>query len=294
MIWTLSQFGVKVLALYVFSIILQLAGNEKLSCLRDLDYETYFNATNGVPGFLSYSSLSLSYQPRPDGKTLTTSADVLAKEGSYAVVPLIIGSFQDEGTLFSLFQSNITTESDHSTYLNDIIYRDATREEITALIDAYPYNNGSSGSPYGTGTLNEQYPQFKRLAAILGNLELILSRRFFLETLPSSIPAWSFLSTWGHGTPILTSFHTSDLPPIFYGTDAPSLPIQDWYISFITSMDPNHGIEHAPAGSKAYWPKWREKTELMEFELNDTSLIVDDFRSASYEYIKAHINSCRY
>lgn len=77
-------------------------------------------------------------------------------------------------------------------------------------------------------------------------------------------------------------------------TDAPSLAIQDRYISFITSTDPNHGIKHAPAGSKAYWPKWHEKTELMDLELDDTSLIVDDFRSASYEYIKAHINSFRY
>ncbi|GAM33614.1 hypothetical protein TCE0_011f00644 [Talaromyces pinophilus] len=242
----------------VFDMVVGAAGcstaadNEKLSCLRDLDYETYFNVTNSVPGFLSYSSSSLSDQPRPDGKTLTASPDIFANEVKYAAVPVIIGTLQGEGTFFSLFQANITTESDLSTYLNDIIYRDATREEITALIDAYPYNNGSSGSPYGTGTLNEQYPQFKRLAAILGDLESILSRRFFLATLPSSVPAWSFLATWDHGTPILRSFYTPDLPPIFYGTDAPSLAIQDRCISFITSMDPNNGIEYAPAGSKAY------------------------------------------
>lgn len=165
---------------------------------------------------------------------------------------------------------------------------------ITALVDTYPYNNGSAGSPYDTGTLNEEYPQFKRLAAILGDLEFILSRRFFLETLPSSVPAWSYLATWGHGTPILGSFHTSDLPRIFYGTDAPSLAIQDRYISFITSMDPDHGVEDAPAGHKTHWPKWHGKEELMEFGLNATSLIADDFRSASYEYIKAHIDSFRF
>jgi carboxylesterase type B len=86
----------------VFDTVVEAAGcstvadEEKLSCLRGLDYQTYFNATNSVPGFLSYSSLSLSYQPRPDGKTITASADVLAKEGKYAAVPAIIGSLQDE------------------------------------------------------------------------------------------------------------------------------------------------------------------------------------------------------
>lgn len=199
-----------------------------------------------------------------------------------------------QGTLFSLFQSNITTEADLSSYLNEVIYRDATREEITALVNTYPHNNGSAGSPYDTGTLNEAYPQFKRLAAILGDLQFILSRRFFLETLPPSVPAWSFIATLGHGTPTLGSFHTSDLPRIFYGTDAPSLAIQDRYISFLTSMDPNRGIENAPSGHKTYWPTWRGKRELMEFGLNATGLIVDDFRSASFEYIKSHIDSFRY
>lgn len=48
--------------------------------------------------------MSLSYQPRPDGKTLTASADSLAKEGKYAAVPVIIGSLQDEVCRFAEIQ----------------------------------------------------------------------------------------------------------------------------------------------------------------------------------------------
>jgi hypothetical protein len=99
----------------------------------------------------------------------------------------------------------------------------------------------------------------------------------------------STIATWGHGTPTLGSFHTSDLPRIFYGTDAPSLAIQDRYISFVTSMDPNHGIENAMSGHRTYWPTWRGKRELMEFGLNATGLIIDEFRPASFDYIKSHI-----
>lgn len=100
-----SVDGIK--AQSVFDTVVEAAGcstgadKDKLSCLRELDYKTYFNATNSVPGFLSYSSLSLSYSPRPDGKRLTASADVLAKEGKYVAVPLIIGSLQDEVQPFS-------------------------------------------------------------------------------------------------------------------------------------------------------------------------------------------------
>jgi hypothetical protein len=92
----------------------------------------------------------------------------------------------------------------------------------------------------------------------------------------------------------LGSFHTLDLPRIFFGTDNASLAIQDRYISFITSMDPNRGIGNAPAGHKTHWPKWHGKRALIEFGLNATSIIADDFRSSSYEYIKSHIDSFRY
>ncbi len=157
-------------------------------------------------------------------------------------------------------------------------------------MDTYPYHNGSAGSPFGTGTLNEPYPEFKRLAAIIGDIALILERRIFLETMPSSVPAWSFLATWDRGTPILGTFHTADLPRVFYGTDAASLAIQDRYIAFVESMDPNIGAEIAPAGHRTHWPTWQETRQLLEFGANSTGLITDDFRNTSFEYIRAHLD----
>lgn len=75
-----------------------------LDCLRALDYTTFLNAANSVPGILSYSSVALSYLPRPDGKVLTDSPDALITAGKYAAVPFIIGDQEDEGTIFALFQ----------------------------------------------------------------------------------------------------------------------------------------------------------------------------------------------
>ncbi|EFQ34945.1 hypothetical protein CGRA01v4_09504 [Colletotrichum graminicola] len=105
------------------------------------------------------------------------------------------------------------------SYLNDVIFPEATRKEISALVNTYPYNNGTAGSPFGAGTMNQACPQFKRLAAILGDVFFTLMRRAFLDMLPASMSAWSFQAAFERGTPILGTFYTSDLPRIFYSND---------------------------------------------------------------------------
>lgn len=54
------------------------SASDRLACLRSIDYETYLEATISVPAYADYQSVALSYLPRPDGKTLTASADILA------------------------------------------------------------------------------------------------------------------------------------------------------------------------------------------------------------------------
>ena len=86
----------------IFDTVAEAAGclsassSDKLECLRSADYETYYNATNSVPNFLSYEAPKFSYLPRPDGKTLPASPNFLAKSGRYAAVPVIIGDMEDE------------------------------------------------------------------------------------------------------------------------------------------------------------------------------------------------------
>ncbi|KAK1572875.1 Alpha/Beta hydrolase protein [Colletotrichum navitas] len=263
---------------------------DKVACLRETDYQKFLAATNSVPIFMSYSALALSYMPRPDGKILTASGEALAKAGKIARVPIIVGNMEDEGTISSIFQANITTENMLVSYLNDVIFPGATRKDIAALVSTYPYNNGTVGSPFGTGTMNQAYPQFKRLAAIIGDVFFILMRRAFLDMLPASMPAWSFQAAFERGTPILGTFHTSDLPRIFYGSDDASRAMQDRYIAFVTSLDPNSGISGS-AGYRTSWPKWKESQQLLEFGANSTRLIPDDFRVSSFEYIQANLDN---
>ncbi|KAI8957936.1 sterol esterase [Daldinia sp. FL1419] len=261
--------------------------SDTLECLRDADYDTFLHAANSVPSIISYTSIALSYLPRPDGVVLTDSPDVLALSGKYASVPMIIGDQEDEGTLFSLFQPNITTTDHLVDYIWKVFFPEVTRDDIVGLVDAYDPSI-TAGSPFNTGVLNNAYPQFKRLAAILGDMVFTITRRIFLEaalTTDPDVPSWSYLASYDYGTPILGTFHASDILQVFYGIlpNYASNAIQSYYISFVYNMDPNEGT----SSDIAKWPQWKEKKELMQFWSNKSNLLADDFRSKAQEYLTA-------
>jgi carboxylesterase type B len=259
--------------------------SDTLSCLRALDYETYLKATTSVPSFSDYQSVALSYLPRPDGTALTQSADVLAQNGQYAKIPFIIGDQEDEGTLFSLVQSNLSTTADLVTYFKTIYFADATTEQVQGLVATYP-DNSTAGSPFGTGEANNIYPQYKRLAAILGDLVFTLTRRVFLSIASKvnpDVPTWSYLASYDYGTPILGTFHASDILTTYGITPGvPSSTIQSFYLSFINTMDPNMGTS-----GLLNWPQWKGGNELMHFEALGNGLLEDSFRNESFAYIYA-------
>jgi len=274
----------------VYDTVVQTAGcsaaSSTLECLRGLDYETFLGATNSVPGILSYSSVDLSYLPRPDGTVLTLSPDILISEGKYAKVPFIIGDQEDEGTIFALFQSNITTTAQLIDYLQTVFFHDATTEQITALVATYP-DDPSDGSPFRTLLLNEWYPQYKRLAAILGDLTFTLTRRAFLNLVSTEVPSWSYLASYDYGTPVLGSFHAGDILQVFYGIlpNYASASIHSYYLSFVYNLDPNNG------SSYANWPQWSADKQLLNFNSANAVLLTDDFRSESYDWIAANVGS---
>ena len=67
----------------------------------------------------------------------------------------------------------------------------AASSDIDKLMTLYP-QDVSQGSPFGTGGLNALTPQFKRLAALQGDLVFQGPRRFFLQQVSARQPAWSF------------------------------------------------------------------------------------------------------
>ena len=59
------------------------------------------------------------------------------------------------------------------------------------LLRLYP-QNVTQGSPFGTGTLNALTPEFKRIAAILGDFVFQAPRRFFLHNASGKQNTWSY------------------------------------------------------------------------------------------------------
>ncbi|EMR87289.1 hypothetical protein ACHAQE_006570 [Botrytis cinerea] len=267
------------------------AAANTLTCLRGVPYSTLLNATNSVPGLLSYSSIALSYLPRPDGTALTKSPDLLLASGNWAKVPFIIGDQEDEGTIFALFQSNISTTAQLTTYFSDFFFHNAPTSVLTGLLNTYP-NDLISGSPFRTLLLNNWYPQFKRLAAILGDLTFTLTRRVFLKTalkVAPTVPSWSYLSSYDYGTPVLGTFHGSDILQVFNGIkpNYAASASKAYYLSFVNTLDPNNGTSSAYAN----WPQYSNGAQLLNLYASFGGFISDNFRSTSYDYIVANLPS---
>lgn len=278
----------------VYDTVVKSAGcsgaTDTLACLRKLDYTAFLNAANSVPGILSYNSVALSYLPRPDGSALTDSPEVLIANGKYASVPFIIGDQEDEGTIFALFQANITTTDQVVDYLKKLFFKDASRAQLQELVATYP-DVTTDGSPFRTGILNNWYPQYKRLAAILGDLTFTITRRAFLtlarEAKPD-VPVWSYLSSYDYGTPILGTFHGSDILQVFYGIlpNYASRSFHSYYLSFVYDLDPN-----SRAAGFMNWPQWADKQMLMNFFNNRGALLPDSFRQDTFEFILNNVAS---
>ena len=263
---------------------------DTLDCLRGLDYETFLNATTSVAALVSYTTVALSYIPRPDGKTLTQSPDALAMSGKYAKVPFIIGDQEDEGTLFSLLPFNISTIDDVVEYLDYFYFYNLSTDLTREFVSFYD-DDETNGAPFGTGDQNRIYPQFKRLAAILGDLVFTLTRRVVLqlaEKITPDLPTWSYLSSYDKGTPILGTTHGSDLIQVIYGIkpNYAAASFKQYYISFVNHLDPNKGgtLDKYPN-----WPRYSEGHQLLHSYGNRADFIPDDFRSAASDFINSHI-----
>jgi carboxylesterase type B len=274
----------------VYDTVVRNAGcsgvSDTLACLRHLDYTKFLNAANSVPGILGYNSVAESYLPRPDGTILTQSPDQLVIQGKYASVPFIIGDQEDEGTIFALYQSNLTTTDDIVDYLQNLYFFDASRQQLESLVATYQ-DIKEDGSPFRTGSLNNWYPQYKRLAAILGDLSFTLTRRVFLnyaKKVRPDVPSWSYLSTYDHGLPFLGTFHGSDVLQVFHGIlqNYGSKAIHSYYLSFVYDQDPN-----TRACDYMDWPQWANNQSLMEFSIDRGGLLPDNFRQDSYNQIMA-------
>jgi carboxylesterase type B len=134
------------------------------------------------------------------------------------------------------------------------------------------------------------------LAAILGDIAFVLARRVMLNNVMKFhplTPIWSYLASYDHVTPVLGTFHGSDLLPTFFGTPqtSASQSLFNYYTNFAYTLDPNGS---GKGNNKyRYWPKWNEGKQLLQSFEDKSTLLADDFRCDSYEVISKNIKSLR-
>lgn len=255
--------------------------SDTLACLRSVSSQTIINAQQTLPGIFDYQSLHLAYFPRPDASDnfYPISPEQVINTTRYANVPIIIGDQEDEGTLFSNSQNNISTTDELVTYMKTY-FPETNLEDVKTLVNSYP-DDPSYGSPFRTGTANNLYPQYKRLAAILGDIVFTLIRRAYLqEATDRGVVAYSYLNTYLHGTPVLGTFHGSD---ILNDRTVPLSAVamnatQQYFISFTYYQDPNK----IPAAVQ--WPTWDgTNRKLLNFTANTIDIGTDFFREPQYQ-----------
>lgn len=259
---------------------------DQLACLREVPYETLLAAQDIVPRAFSYSSQNFSYLPRPDPSSgfFSHSPEIAVRLGRFTRVPIITGDQEDEGTLWSLFTANASSNArDLASYFRSW-WPGSTERQVLNYVSSYSADP-SAGSPFHTARANELYPGYKRFAAILGDSTFILQRRKYLSTVSSAVPAWSYLASYLHGLPYLGTFHGTDVLEAYKSDPIRSVgaTIRTFYIHFVHHLDPNRGSPDASIAA-SHWPRWTEDSKLVLDMRNGSSrLIVDDFREDSYK-----------
>ncbi|KZV76204.1 carotenoid ester lipase precursor [Peniophora sp. CONT] len=202
-------------------------------CFRNASIADIRSAIQASQNVFDYASLSLAWKPRVDGAFLTDFPQQLVLNGSVANVPFVTGDCDDEGTLFSLSNSNITTEDEVRQYLQQYFFPDVDASTLNDILAGYP-EDPTLGSPFDTGLNNTLTPEYKRISSVLGDHLFQAPRRLLLTERSGNSSAFSFLYKKGKSTPYLGALHGSDVFDIYGPGD-----LTDALVNFATNLDPN-------------------------------------------------------
>ncbi|RPD58751.1 carotenoid ester lipase precursor [Lentinus tigrinus ALCF2SS1-6] len=221
---------------------------DTLACLRTVPAAALLDAANNTTSVNGFQGLATPYMPRADGKFVTVPPQELVEQRTLAKIPFIIGDVQDEGTLFSLGNLNITTDEELSSYLKTFWFPGASDSDIKEMLKLYP-SDPAEGSPFGTGQMNAFTPENKRIAAIQGDWFFNAPRRRLLDKFSSIQPVYNFCKPGD---------------------------MTDYFIHFVNHLDPS-------SASGVQWPRYNSSARLT-LQFNDgnvpLNVTVDNARLA--------------
>ncbi|KAL0947591.1 hypothetical protein HGRIS_013680 [Hohenbuehelia grisea] len=222
----------------------------------------------------------------------------LFAKGKFARLPFISGTNLDEGTVFSPSNVNSTEQVRQAiiaSFTPSPLGPESLSNAADRLLELYP-DVPALGSPFGTG--NETFglsSQFKRIAALQGDLGFHSQRRFWTQT-----AANAGVKTFGYhftdpqtGSPQDGVSHGSE---VFYVYGALALTggtpsaiklssvMIDYWVSFATSLDPNDGKGNPRPNWEQYTPK---NKAVIQLNGANTTMIPDTYREEQISFINS-------
>ncbi|KAI0793612.1 carotenoid ester lipase precursor [Fomes fomentarius] len=249
---------------------------DSLACLRTISTDSLIAAANNTLAPFSRAGLALPYMPRADGQFLKQPIPELVLNGKLAKIPFIIGDVKDEGTLFSIVATDITTDDEFTKYIQTW-FPEASPADLQPILEAYS-SDPADGSPFDTGDANAFASQYKRVSALQGDLFFNAPRRVLLDKYSPTQPTYNFVIN-GRGYPGLGIAHGADTPLAYKPGD-----MIDYFVRFVNDLNPN-------SDTGVQWPKYDAAARLsLEFSIDvDTPLriVADDARSEAMGVVSA-------
>ncbi|KAH9024550.1 Alpha/Beta hydrolase protein [Lactarius hengduanensis] len=210
---------------------------DTLDCLRKVPYTTFKKAMDDSPNFFAYQGLMAAWLPRIDDVFLKVPPPYSVLLGDVANVPMITGNCDDEGSLFSISTTNITTTAELKDYVKLYMVPGAGDSLVDLLLKYYP-DDQRAGCPFDTQLRNVLSPQFKRTAALQGDFMFHGPRRFFLKNRADKQKSWGFIHKRRKDLRFLGATHGTDLLNSF-AMDPALSELRDYFIRFANNLDPN-------------------------------------------------------
>ncbi|KAF7343272.1 Carboxylic ester hydrolase [Mycena venus] len=266
-------------------------------CLRTANTTEIFA---GLSAAMAEATEEFPWDPVLDGPLglIPDLPSVLFQRGHFARLPFIAGTNQDEGTLFTPTTINSTDAIFNFTVaVSSPSVSPATLDKsILTLLQLYP-DDPSLGSPFNTG--NNTFglsSQFKRAAAIDGDVAFHSQRRFWMETAANAgVPTFGYLFTQPQLPTVVPPFlgvsHGSEVPYVYGAptdTSASATLIShlmiEYWVSFATSLTPNDGL----GIPRPEWTQFTPKNQAV-IQLNgaNITMIPDDFRGEQMAFINS-------
>ncbi|GAA6011519.1 hypothetical protein JCM8202_004057 [Rhodotorula sphaerocarpa] len=276
-----------------------------LACLRGLSIDRLYQATRTLTDdspsnawFPYYPVLEGDWQPEAGAEDQRRPwLDIRPSEritrGSYAKIPVIMGSVDDEGTRF-IRPDIVDGEPEFLEVVKDVFdfTYGAVEELIEPILAFYP-PDPKVGSPFFTGPetfgLSTNY---KRLSSFIGDILFQAPRRHFLRETPKDFgeDSWNYLyrEPRAGAQARMGIQHGADVPAWFGHPDESdeamiqlSWEMTGYLINFIHKLDPN-------GAGLPYWPQYSMDRLTLQFARANTTIIDDSDRLEAMRFLNVN------